>query len=94
MERIHKSTMLKVARENGKIEVYASGNKVNAYHINNGWMLGYSITVTAKKDSGKWIYTVDRICDTDNEISLETYCDNILCYLPSELGTRVVFWKD
>ena len=91
MGRIHKSTMLKVSRENGKIEVYASGNKVNAYHINDGWMLGYSITVTAKKDSGKWVYNVDSVHGT---IDLKTYCDNILYYLPSELGNRVVFWKD
>ena len=95
MERIHKSTMLKVARENGQVEVYASGNKVNAFHINDGWMLGYSITITARKDSdGLWLYNVEHINSVHGTIDLKTYCDNILYYLPSELGTRVVFWKD
>jgi len=95
MERINKHTMLKVARENGQVEVCASGNSVNAYHIKDGWHLGYEITVTAKKnDDGKWLYNVENINSVHGTIDLETYCDNILYYLPSELGSRVVFWKD
>lgn len=95
MERIHKATMLKVAREQGQIEVYASGNKVNEFHIKDGWHLGYEITLTARKDKdGAWIYNVENINSVNGTIDLETYCDNILYYLPSELGTRVVFWKD
>ena len=95
MERLHKATMLKMAREHGQVDVYASGNKVNAFHINDGWMLGYPITITARKDSdGTWLYNVEGIDGVRGTLDLNTYCDNILYYLNSELGNRVIFWID
>lgn len=45
MNRLHKNTVKKIIRDNGKWEGYIVASNVNPWHITNGWCLGCKVMV-------------------------------------------------
>lgn len=46
MKRIHKATVKKQIKDSGKWEGYICASNVNSYHVNSGWHIGHSVSVT------------------------------------------------
>jgi hypothetical protein len=97
MEKINKHSVLKAVRENGSWKGYIAPNKVNAFHINNGWHIGMKITIV----SGREVNRNDKeyfYFSEENEAftELETWLNSYMYYNCSsnELGTRVSYWTE
>ena len=88
MQKVNKHTALKAARDKGSWSRYASGNKVNEYHITGGWNLGYDVEIKAVQIEGAWIYTVN------NDKTLEQFINAVLYYQADSLGSSVSFWAE
>ena len=88
MQKVNKHTVLKAARDKGCWSGYIAGNKVNEYHISDGWNLGYDVEIKAVYTEGTWIYTVN------NDKTLDQFINAFLYYQNSELGNSVSFWAE
>jgi hypothetical protein len=95
MQTIRKQSVLKQVRENGEWIGYISPNKVNEYHVNNGWNIGCSLTIVNGKRNGlddkpyvfsEWSETFTELEDFLNAYSFAN-CNN-------ELGNRIKFWNN
>lgn len=53
MKRIHKATVKKQIRENGRWQGYICTSNVNAYHVNQGWHIGMSVDVNSVDELNK-----------------------------------------
>jgi hypothetical protein len=93
MQPINKQTVLKLVRQNGVWQGYITPNKVNEYHINNGWHIGTSIMITCDREEN--FYHVTPLGDIGmNVLPLNQYLARYEYYnCNNELGNRIRFWE-
>jgi hypothetical protein len=89
MEKMRKQSVLKEVRTTGMWAGHIAASKVNAFHIDGGWVLGSPVLITQARD-GKY-YVVNEITRVFEE--LETYLRAFKWYnCNRELGQEVRFW--
>jgi hypothetical protein len=93
MQPTNKQTVLKKVRDNGVWQGYIAPNKVNEYHINNGWHIGRPIMITCDREGNT--YHVVSLGDAGyNVLNLNYYLRNYEYYnCNKELGNRIRFWE-
>ncbi len=55
MRPIHKNTVKRILRNSGVWSGYIAQSNVNSFHIKNGWVLGYPVTVHSAEELDKII---------------------------------------
>lgn len=90
MKTINKHTVLKEVRTNGTWKGYIAPNKVNSFHITNGWCLGMDVLLTSDRQGNAYYVSFNAL-----EVEpLEEMINSFACYnCNSELGKGVRFWQ-
>lgn len=98
MEKVNKHTVLKQVRHNGSWNGYIAPNKVNSYHINDGWHIGMKLNIQCDKNFQTGEYTYYCFFGEGNEPRQTRKLDDVLAEFEyyncnSELGNKVSFWQ-
>lgn len=92
LKKVSKYNVMKETRENGVWKGYICLCNVNAYHVNNGWNIGFYIEIRLVDDNGE---KIPYAFYGENKASkLEDVIKHYIMYNSStELGKRVIFWS-
>lgn len=91
MNPINKHTVLKTVRTTGSWSGYVAPNKVNGFHVKDGWHIGMHVFITIDRN-GNYCYVSDNAQDFQE---LSDFINNFAYYnCNSELGKTIKFWEE